>query len=158
MPQRFGSSVLEVEFLRDVEDLRLTLGDAPSLDRETMRLKTHIDFAFIASYVAFLGSLGLLLARRGGWRRWTGIGAILCATGAGVFDVLENRAILAIIETKIAATTPAMLDAIRQPSTVKWSLAALCVALLLSFYEPTTRSEVSNPVRSDSGGARRARD
>src|SRR4051794_35992098 len=66
-PQRFSDPVLEVETIRDVEDLRLTLGDAPSADRETMRVKTKIDFAFIASYGAFFVAMGILLARHGGW-------------------------------------------------------------------------------------------
>jgi hypothetical protein len=150
-PQRFSDPVLEVETIRDVEDLRLTLGDAPSVDRETMRLKTKIDFALIASYVAFFVPMGILLSRRGGWRRIAGIAVAICALIAAVFDVLENFAILAILDVRIVATTETMLTAIRRPGTVKWSLIAVCLVLLLSFYEPSSRSEVSDSVRSDQG-------
>ncbi len=150
-PQRFSDPILEVETIRDVEDLRLTLGDAPSADRETMRLKTKIDFALIASYGAFFVAMGVLLARRGGWRRIAGIVLAICALAAGVFDVLENFAILAILDVRIAATTDTMLAAIRHPGEVKWSLIAVCVVLLLSFYEPSSRSEVSSSVRSGKG-------
>lgn len=150
-PQRFSDPILEVETVRDVEDLRLTLGDAPSVDRETMRLKTKIDFALIASYGAFLVAMGLLLARRGGWRRIAGVALAICAIVAAVFDVLENLAILAMLDVRIAATTETMLAGIRYPSTVKWSLIAVCAILLLSFYEPSSRSEVSDSVRSDQG-------
>jgi hypothetical protein len=150
-PQRFSDPVLEVETVRDVEDLRLTLGDAPSADRETMRIKTKIDFAFIASYAAFFVALGIVLARHGGWRRMAGVALAICAIAAAVFDVLENLAILAILDVRIAATTDTMLVAIRHPSTVKWSLIAICAVLLLSFYEPSSRSEISDPVRSGQG-------
>jgi len=150
-PQRFSDPVLEVETIRDVEDLRLTLGDAPSADRETMRIKTKIDFAFIAAYSAFFVAMGILLARHGGWRRSAGVVLAICGIVAAVFDVLKNLAILAILDVRIALTTDTALAAIRNPSTVKWSLIAICAVLLLSFYEPSSRSEVSNPVRSGQG-------
>ena len=133
VPQRWTFDPgLEVQTVRDVEDLRLTLGDAPSQDRETMRLKVKIDFAFIAAYVTLLVALGVVLARGGGWKRVAGVAAALCALAAGVFDVLENLAILDILDVPISQTSETMLVAIRQPSGIKWSLAALCLLLLLS--------------------------
>jgi hypothetical protein len=47
-----------------------------------------------------------------------------------VFDVLENRAILNILDVPLRATTPAMIQAIRTPSTAKWILAGVTVVLL----------------------------
>ncbi len=151
VPQRWTFDPgLEVQTVTDAEDLRLTLGDAPSQDRETMRLKTKIDFAFIAAYGTLLVALGLNAARFGGWRRLVGVLAALCAVGVGVLDALENLAILAVLDVPVAATTTAMLDAIRQPSAAKWSLAAVYgVLLLLSHYESFTRSSVSDSVRSN---------
>ena len=131
VPQRFSDPQLEVQTVQDVEDLRLTLGDAPSQDRETMRIKLRIDYAFIAAYVTLLASLGVVQARKGGWLRIVGVAAALAAVAAGVFDVLENLAIVDVLDVKIAATTEQMLAAIRQPSLIKWSLAALSVALVL---------------------------
>lgn len=135
VPQRWTFDPgLEVQTVRDIEDLRLTLGEAPSQDRETMRIKVKIDFAFIASYVALLVSLGVLVARHAGWRRAAGVALAICALAAGVFDVLENLAILDILDVRIASTTETMLAAIRRPSTVKWNLVAVCVIILLSHY------------------------
>ena len=134
LPQRWGGPILEVQTVSDVEDLRLTLGDAPSQDRETMRIKTQIDFAFIASYVTLFVSLGMVVARRGRWWRAVGVALAICALAAGVFDVLENFAILDILDVRIAMTTESMLAEIRRPSTIKWSLIAVCASLLLSQY------------------------
>jgi hypothetical protein len=151
VPQRWTFDPgLEVQTVTDAEDLRLTLGDAPSQDRETMRLKVKIDFAFIAFYGTLLVTLGLIAARSGGWRRLVGVAAALCAVAAGVFDVLENLAILDVLDVPISATTETMLEAIRQPSTTKWSLAAACAVLLLSHYESTFRSAISSSLRSSS--------
>jgi hypothetical protein len=134
VPERWPSSpALEVESVTGTEDLRLTLGDAPSQDRETMRLKTEIDFAFIAAYVTLLVSMGLLLAREGGWKRVAGVTAAILALAAGVFDVLENLAILDILDVRVASTTETMMAAIRQPSRTKWLLLAVCAACLLPY-------------------------
>jgi hypothetical protein len=150
VPQRWTFDPgLEVQTVRDAEDLRLTIGDAPSQDRETLRIKVKIDCAFIAAYLAFLVSLALVHARSGVWRKWVGYAAVLCALAVGVCDVLENIAILNVLDVPIARLTEPMLAAIRSASTAKWSLAALCAALLLVHYEPFTRSQVSDPVRSD---------
>ncbi len=131
-PQRWPLfPTLEVETVTDAEDLRLTLGDAPSQDREALRIKVKIDFAFIAAYGTLLVALGLLLAREGGWKRVAGVAAALSALAAGVFDVLENLAILDILDVSIASTTETMMAAIRQPSRTKWLLLAGCAACLL---------------------------
>jgi hypothetical protein len=149
-PQRWTSDPgIEMQTVTDVEDLRLTLGDTPSQDRETMRLKVKIDFAFIAAYGTLLVALGLIAARAGGWRRAVGVAAALSAVAACVFDVLENLAILNVLDVPIAATTDTMLAAIRRPSATKWSLAALCAVLLLSHYESIVRSAISSSLRSN---------
>src|SRR3954463_16093384 len=109
IPQRWAIDPgLEVQTVTNTEDLRLTLGDAPSQDRETMRIKVKIDFAFIAAYVTLLVALGIVLARGGGWRRVAGVAAAIFALAAAVFDVLENLAILDILDVPIAATTETM--------------------------------------------------
>jgi hypothetical protein len=127
---RFGDPMLALQFARDVQDIDFILGDAPSPDREVMRVKQYVDFAFITCYTALCLALGSLAARRGGWRRITGIAAGICGVAAGVFDVVENRAILNILDVPLRATTPAMIQAIRGPSTAKWILAGVTVVLL----------------------------
>ena len=141
VPERWPSDpAMEVQTVRDAEDLRLTLGDAPSQDRETMRVKVKIDFALIAAYVTLLVALGVVVARIGGWKRLAGVAAAICALAMGVFDVLENLAILDILDVPIASTTETLLAAIRRSSEIKWSLFALCVVLLVSHFFPKTKN------------------
>ena len=131
-PPRFGDPTLALQFARDVQDVDWILGDAPSPDREVMRVKQYIDFGFIASYTALFLALAALVTRRGGWRQVTGIAAGICGLATGVFDVMENRAILSLLDVPLRATTPAMIQAIRGPSTAKWILAGVTVVLLAS--------------------------
>jgi len=127
---RFGNPMLALQFARDVQDIDWILGDAPSPDREVMRVKQYADFAFIASYTGLALALAALASRKGGWRRAVGIAAAICGVSAGVFDILENRAILKLLDVPLRATTPAMIEAIRVPSTAKWVLASVTVVLL----------------------------
>jgi hypothetical protein len=127
---RFGDSMLAIQFARDLQDIDWILGDAPSPDREVMRIKQYIDFGFITCYTALALALSLLAARKGGWRLVAGIAGGICGVAAGVFDVLENRAILNLLDVPLRATTPAMIQAIRGPSTAKWILAGVTVVLL----------------------------
>jgi hypothetical protein len=127
---RFGDPMLAIQFARDVQDVDWILGDAPSPDREVMRVKQYVDFGFIACYTGLFLALAALVVRKGGWRQMTGIAAGICGLATGVFDVLENRAILNILDVPLRATTPAMIQAIRGPSTAKWILAGVTVVLL----------------------------
>ena len=129
---RFGDPMIGIQFARDVQDVDWILGDAPSPDREVMRVKQYVDFGFIACYTGLSLALAALVIRKGGWRQVTGIAAGICGLAAGVFDVLENRAILNILDVPLRATTPAMIQAIRGPSTAKWILAGVTVVLLAS--------------------------
>jgi hypothetical protein len=127
---RFGDPMLALQFARDVQDVDWILGDAPSLDREVMRVKQYVDFGFISCYTSLFLALSALVIRKGGWRQVTGIAAAVCGLAAAVFDVLENRAILNLLDVPLRATTPAMIQAIRAPSTAKWILAGVTVVLL----------------------------
>src|SRR5437870_58587 len=59
-PPRFGDPMLALQFARDVQDVDWILGDAPSPDREVMRVKQYEDFAFITCYTALALVLSLL--------------------------------------------------------------------------------------------------
>jgi len=131
-PPRFGSPQLALQFARSVEEVDWILGDAPSADREVMRIKQYIDFGFIACYTSFLLTCSVLLVRASGWRQVVGIAAGICALATGIFDVLENRAILDLLDVRLRSTTPAMIQAIRSASSAKWTLAAVTVVLLVS--------------------------
>jgi hypothetical protein len=128
-PQTFSDPMIALQAVRDLEEVRLILSDAPSQDRETMRIKTYIDYGFIVAYSGLSIALALLLARRRGWRMAAAIVAGICGVAAGVFDVLENRAILEILDVPLRDTTPDMLHAIRGPSLAKWILAGVAVVV-----------------------------
>jgi hypothetical protein len=127
---RFGDPMLGLQFARDVQDVDWILGDAPSPDREVMRVKQYVDFGFIACYTSLLLALSAMALRKGGWRQVTGAAAGICGVAAGVLDVFENRAILNLLDVPLRATTPAMIQAIRSPSTAKWVLAGATVVFL----------------------------
>jgi len=137
---RFGDPMLALQFARDVEDIDWILGDAPSPDREVMRVKQYVDFGFIACYTALFLALSALVIRKGGWRQVTGIAAGICGVAAGLFDVLENRAILNLLDVPLRATTSAMVQAIRGPSTAKWILAGVTVVLLTASFIRTPKT------------------
>ena len=145
-PPRFGDPMLALQFARDVQDVDWILGDAPSPDREVMRVKQYVDFGFIACYAGLFLALAALAIRKGGWRQIAGIAAAICGLAAGVFDVFENRAILNLLDVPLRATTPAMIQAIRGPSTAKWILAGVTVALFAaSFIRAPKPHESFNP-------------
>ena len=133
-PPRFGDPTLALQFARDVQDIDWILGDAPSPDREVMRVKQYADFGFIACYTGLFLALAALAIRKGGWRLVTGIAAGICGVAAGVFDLLEDRAILHILDVPLRATTPTLIQAIRGPSTAKWILAGVTVVLLAASF------------------------
>ena len=137
---RFGDPMLALQFARDVQDVDWILGDAPSPDREVMRVKQYVDFGFIACYTALTLGLSLLSIRKGGWRRITGIAAGICGLAAGVFDIFENRAILNLLDVPLRATTPVMIQAIRGPATAKWILAGITVVLLAASFIRTPKT------------------
>src|SRR5580765_664951 len=65
---RFGDPMLALQFARDVQDVDWILGDAPSPDREVMRVKQYVDFGFIATYTGLFLALAARAIRKGGWR------------------------------------------------------------------------------------------
>ena len=142
-PPRFGDSQLALQFVRSVEEVDWILGDAPSPDREVMRIKQYVDYGFIASYTALLLTCSALVFRRGGWRQEAGIAAGICAIATGIFDVVENRAILSLLDVPLRATTPAMLNAIRNASGIKWTLAAIALIFLLAGFLPLRLRRIS---------------
>jgi hypothetical protein len=122
-PRGIASPVVALEVARNVDEVDAIVGDAPSPDREAMRIKQYLDFAFIASYSSLYVALALLLRSR-----WATLAAV-CGVAAGVFDVAENLGILRILDLPLRQTTQAMVDAIRYPSLTKWTLAFVATAI-----------------------------
>jgi hypothetical protein len=126
-PRGIASPVVALEMARNVEEVDAILGDAPGPDREAMRLKQYLDFAFIACYVALYLAIAAAFSPYG---RGIAIAAAVCGAAAGVFDVVENIGILRIVGVPLRETTQSMTDAIRIPSLSKWTLAFAAITLL----------------------------
>jgi hypothetical protein len=115
-----SNPVLAMDVVRNVIEVDAVLSDAPSPDREVMRIKQYADFGFICCYAALFAVMGILFGR--------GVAAL--GLLAGVFDAIENVGILRILDVDPGHTTQAMIDAIRYPSLVKWALASLALGWL----------------------------
>jgi hypothetical protein len=125
--------VIAIQAARGIVDLDYVLGEAPSPDREVMRLKERIGFAFIGAYSALLLTLALLLLRSGGPGRMLAPAAIVCTLAAAAFNLASNLAVLRILDVTLEETTSPMINAIRSAGFTSWALAALTL-LLLSVY------------------------
>lgn len=125
-PRGIGDNVIALQVARNVKEVDSILGEAPSPDREAMRLKQYADFGFIACYVALYIALAMLFFP--GARL---ISATAAASGiaAGVFDVRENLAILRVVDVPLNETTQAMVEAMRMAGLTKWMLAFFTTAL-----------------------------
>jgi len=121
-PRNIPSPVVALEVARNVDEVDAILGEAPSPDREAMRIKQYIDFGFIACYAGLYVALGMMFRSR------LAVAAAVAGVAAAVFDVVENLAILRMVELPLHQTTQAMVDAIRYPSLTKWTLAFLATA------------------------------
>src|SRR5271166_343759 len=97
-----SSPVLAMEVARDVTDIDAILSDAPSADREAMRIKQFPDFGFIGAYGALFVLGGMMLAGEG---RAIAIAAAVLGVAAAICNVIENIGILRIVNTNLARTT-----------------------------------------------------
>lgn len=126
--------VISLQASRSIQDLDWVLGEAPSPDREVMRVKQYVGFAFIAAYTALLFSLSLLLLRSGGPGRMLAPAAMILTLATAAFNIAGNLAILRILDVHLYETTPAMIKAIRSASFASWALAALTLGLLSTYF------------------------
>jgi hypothetical protein len=133
-PRGIADPGVAIQVIQNVGEVDDILSDAPSPDREVMRIKQFLDFGFIASYAGLFVSLSILLARSGSWGKIAGPVAAICGLAAAAFDVRENLAILRILDVSLANTTSDMMNAIRKASAAKWSLSALALVLLSTYF------------------------
>src|SRR5271170_1380646 len=97
--------VLALQMAHDLSDVDAVLGDSPSADREVMRTKQYEDFGFIAGYAGLYLVLSWLLARNYPRARAVAMVAAIAGVGAATLDVIENFAILRIVDVRLASTT-----------------------------------------------------
>ena len=133
-PRGIGDPAVAIQAIRNVGEVDDILSEAPSPDREAMRIKQYIDFGFIASYAGLFFTLALLLMSVGAWGKAAGLAAGICGLAAAGFDVRENFAILRILDVRLEETTAPMMNAIRSASAAKWALSAVALALLSSYF------------------------
>jgi hypothetical protein len=126
--------VIAIQAARSLTDVDWVLGNAPSPDREVMRIKQRVGFAFIGAYTALFLTLALLLLRTGGFGRIAGPAATICAFATAGFNVAENLAVMRILDVPLYETTAPMIGAIRSASFATWALAALTLALLSALF------------------------
>ena len=60
-PRGIRDPHVALQMVRSVAEVDAILGDAPSPDREAMRMKQYIDFAFIAFYAALFVVISIAL-------------------------------------------------------------------------------------------------
>ncbi len=133
-PRGISDPSIALEVARSLDDVDYILGESPSPDREVMRIKQYIDLGFIASLTGLFLTLAWLLMRQGTWGRVAGPAAMVCAAATAVFDGMEKRAILRVLDSSLLETTPAMVNAIRSASAAMWALAAVTLVLLSTLF------------------------
>src|SRR5579864_4849141 len=126
--------VLALQLAHDVSDVDAILSDAPSPDREVMRLKQYEDFGYIAGYGFLFVVLSLLLRRRYPPLAMVATLAMGAGIAAATLDVIENFAILRIVDVPLAFTTQTMVDAIRHAAVPKWALGFVAAGLLSIYF------------------------
>src|ERR1019366_4638159 len=120
--------VVALQMARTADEVEAILGEAPSADREVMRVKQYVDFALIAGYL----SLSLVVAAALSRARHRRVALLLgfLAVLAALQDVRENLATLRIVNLNLNQLSPARLDALHLTSVIKWIMLAAAIALL----------------------------
>ena len=82
-----------------LSDIKSFLGPRESPMRQQIRKALNFDYVFIAMYWAlFVGMSALLAGRSHKWAVLAGVVAAVCATGAAIFDVVENVRTAALVD------------------------------------------------------------
>ena len=114
--------VVALESARTPDEIELILGEAPSADREVMRIKMYVDFAVLGGYLALALVIAAVLERSG--RRRLAPLLTLLAILAGAQNFRGNLQTLRIVNLHLNEITPALLNALRFTSITKWSSLA----------------------------------
>jgi hypothetical protein len=125
-----GDPQIALQMAKNANEIDAIFADVPSPDREAMRIKQYIDFAFIGAYSLLAVVLSEILARTSKAGRLVGLFAIVGA----LFDARENSIILRIIDTPLASTTQAMIGALHSASVSKWAFTLAAVATLSLYW------------------------
>jgi hypothetical protein len=125
LPNGVSSPVLAMELLAKPDYLPSVVGgSAMPNDRAVMARTVRLDYAVIAAYTVFLVLIGVLRFVQG--HRSAGVLVSALVVVAAGFDVLENRAMLGLLE--------GMTSVPRTWSLVKWSLLFVAIGIAAPAY------------------------
>ncbi len=120
--------VIALQMSRNLNEVDAVLGDSPSPDREVMRIKQYLDFAFIPGYVALALVLGQALAGVGKCRTLARAAQVM-ALIAGLLDALENFLTIRLLNLPLAELDPLLLRRTQLSSLTKWACLAAAITL-----------------------------
>ena len=122
VPRGLGSAIVGIELAVSAAEVHSLFRDPFGChNRDIFRGQIYEDWYFIGTYWLLLCGLGGLLGFRPsiGWRMLAGV-VVLLATGAAIFDVFENRGILAMIDLAPQDLKDVAALETREFSLVKW--------------------------------------
>jgi hypothetical protein len=128
-PRGIRDPHVALQMARSVAEIDAILSEAPSPDREAMRIKQYIDFAFIAFYAALFVVVSIALGRRTRWAWAIAVFGVMAA----IYDVLEDVNILRIVDMPLDSVTTQMVLHLHLISVLKWMFAAIAIGLLGAF-------------------------
>jgi hypothetical protein len=128
-----GTGVIELELMRTTHKAEQVLRDYGSDGRSAARTSLWLDYPYLVSYALLLSLACAAIADRAGQlrrERWATVGAVLAwgALAAGLFDAVENAALLRVLDGHPEQPYPAIAYFCALPKFVL-SAAAIIYAL-----------------------------
>jgi hypothetical protein len=120
--------VVALQMARNADEVEAIMGEAPSADREVMRVKQYVDFPLIAGYLALALLIAGALVRTRHRRLALVMGGV--AVLAALTDILENLGTLRVVNLTLGQLTPVTLDALHLASITRWNLLLTANTLL----------------------------
>jgi MFS family permease len=127
-----GTGVIELELMRTTQKAEQVLRDYGSEGRSAARTSLWLDYPYLVSYALFFSlACGAIADRadRSGRERWAAVGAVLAwgALAAGLFDAVENAALLRVLDGHPEQPYPAIAYLCAVPKFVLSSAALLYI-------------------------------
>ena len=137
LPGGYRNPVLALELVKDGNDIETIKSAEGGKAIPFVTKQVHKDFGYIVLYVVVFSWLALLLSfGHTPSRSWLGWLTVLGVIVAGGLDVLENRGMLAALNSN--TVTDSMANSIRYPSLGKWALLFV-FSLVMGFLLLQTR-------------------
>jgi hypothetical protein len=121
-PHGNSSPAIALQFPHSIDDIDAILGDAPSPDREVMRIKRYAGFAFLGCYLALAVALAKLLRKR-----LALLAAVLAAASALAYAA-QLVVISRTLDTPLRDMTGAMVARIDRLGVATWVFGMFAAA------------------------------